>query len=146
MGGESWPRIRGSRLGAGVVLDGQVVLALRVPKDPHHDRVLTALVALVKQRLPLVVSSLSLFEAARRMEALGGPRAALLLWRQAEEVFNIVVPTREDLAEAEEFLAQDLPEISLEKAVTGVLARRLGCSVYGLSPVYHLLHLPVIID
>ncbi|NLG83506.1 MAG: PIN domain-containing protein [Firmicutes bacterium] len=146
MGGESWPRIRASRLGTGVVLDGQVVLALRIREDPNHERVLGTVGALVRQRLPLVVSSLSLYEAARRMEAREGPRAALLLWRQAGEVFNIVFPTGEDLAAAEEFLSQELPEVGLEQAVIAVLARRLGCSVYGLSPIYHLLHLPVLVD
>ncbi|MCL6614585.1 MAG: hypothetical protein K6U03_08245 [Firmicutes bacterium] len=146
MAGESWPQIRRSRLGAGVVLDGGVVLALRLEDDPNHPRVLTAVLSLAESRVPLVVSYLSLAEAARRIHSLQGPRAAIALLRAAEGVFNLVLPTEEDLTAADGILAQGLPDLGFEEAVAGVIARRLGCSIYGLSPVYHLLHVPVIID
>lgn len=142
---ESWPRIHQGRLGRGVVLDSNILFALRYRDDPGHERVSRRLCELAQEGLPLVVATLSLAELARRVQEANGPQAAGAVVAEAWEILNVIPPTEEDLKSAAALLAQGI-ELTLEEAVAGSLARRLGCSIYGASPAYHLFHLPVLVD
>ena len=51
----TWPDIRQGRLGAGVVLDAEVIWALRVGVAPEHERVKRRALFLAESGLPLVV-------------------------------------------------------------------------------------------
>lgn len=143
---QAWPDIRQGRLGIGVVLDAEVLWALRVGEAAEHERVKRRAVFLAESGLPLVVSYLSLAAVTARVQSQYGGAAAIAFLRDARDVFNVMLPCEDDLRAAEEFLAGGVEQFGLEQAVAGVLARRLGCSVYGFSPAYHLLRVPVVLD
>lgn len=141
-----WPEVRAGRLGAGVVLEAGVVWTLRVGEETGHERVGQRVIALAESGLPLVVSYLSLVDVASRVQAKYGLRQANQLLSEAREIFNIVLPTAEDVQAAEDVLAQEVERLTIEQAVVGAVARRLGCSVYGYSPAYHFFHVAVVMD
>ncbi len=142
----AWPDIRQGRLGIGVVLDAEVLWALRVGEAPQHERVKNRAVFLAESGLPLIVCYLSLAAVAAKVQAQYGGSAALAVLRETRELFNVMLPGEDDLRAAEEVLAGGVEQLDLEQAVAGVLARRLGCSIYGFSPAYHLLRVPVVLD
>jgi hypothetical protein len=141
-----WPAVTTGRLGAGVLLEADILIALRNTDHPAHDRVARRALALAESGLPLVVSYLSLAQAASVHYAAGDAEGAGRLLASCRETFNVVLPEERDIAAAEELLGQGVERLTLEQAVTGAMASRLGCSVYGSSPAYHLFRVAVVVD
>jgi len=141
-----WPAIKPDRFGAGVVIEARVLWALRVAVDPDHERVARRVLSLAEQGLPLVLSYLSLAEAAVRIHGRYGPVEALALIQEARDLFNVLVPGEKDLETAEKVLDEGAEQLTLEQAVAGTMAKRLGCSIYGFSPAYHLFRVAVIVE
>ncbi|MGE5529425.1 MAG: hypothetical protein ACM3X6_09840 [Patescibacteria group bacterium] len=142
---QSWPAIRPGRLGAGVVLDAGILWALRVASAPNHARVRDRILALAGEGPPLLVVFTTLMEVADRVEEHYGGAAMLDLVAEARDAFNLVPPDAVDFTAALDVLGQGAVGMNLEQAVAGVVAKRLGCSIYGSSPGYHLMRLPVIV-
>lgn len=139
-----WQEIDAGGLGEGVVLDAEILWALRAAGDPEHTLVKERVRLLAGDGLPLIVPYLSLAEAMRHTHLEYGPAEAYELLLDTREILNVLEPRSEDLAAAEDVLAQGAERLTLEQAVAGAMARRLGCAVYGHSPAYHLFRVPVI--
>lgn len=141
-----WPEVRAGRLGAGVVLEAAVLWSFLDAGDKGHDRVTPRLLALAEAGTPLAVTYPTLVQVAVQAHGAYGADAAACVIARVRESLNVLAPAAEDMECAEDVLAQGVERLTLEQALAGAVARRLGCSVYGSSPAYHLFHVAVIVD
>lgn len=141
-----WPAVAAGRLGMGVFLEADVLRILRDRHHPAHDRVARRALSLAESGLPLAVSYLSLAQAAAALREAGNAEEDWRFVEECRQVLNVVLPEEEDVAAAEDLLRQGVERLTLEQAVTGAMAKRLDCSVYGWSPAYHLFRVAVVVD